>query len=119
MIRLLLSVLIAFPSYAGQTGPVKLLERDYVSASCEGQTEYPLPDGTRVDCLTDTHAIEYDKGSNWAEALGQALFYSAMTGKKAGIVLITNPNSKARFLKRLEIAIAAHDLKVDVFTLDK
>ena len=72
-----------------------------------------------MDCLTATHAIEYDRGSNWAEALGQALFYSAMTKKKAGIVLITSPKSKARYLKRLDMAIKVHDLKVDVFTLEK
>ena len=28
-----------------------------------------LPDGTRCDCVTDTHAIEFDFGVNWAEAL--------------------------------------------------
>jgi hypothetical protein len=27
-----------------------------------GQTEVVLPDGTRCDCLTDTHAIEFDFG---------------------------------------------------------
>ena len=30
-----------------------------------GQIEVVLPDGTRCDCLTDTHAIEFDFGSNW------------------------------------------------------
>ena len=34
-----------------------------------------LPDGTRCDCLTDTHAIEFDFGSNWAEAIGQSAHY--------------------------------------------
>jgi hypothetical protein len=28
----------------------------------EGQVEVVLPDGTRCDCLTDTHAIEFDFG---------------------------------------------------------
>jgi hypothetical protein len=28
-----------------------------------------LPGGTRCDCVTDTHAIEFDFGDNWAEAI--------------------------------------------------
>lgn len=53
-----------------------------------GVMEYKLDDHTRVDCLTEEHAIEFDFGSKWAEAIGQALHYSYKTGKKAGIVLI-------------------------------
>ncbi|WP_157825864.1 hypothetical protein [Colwellia sp. Bg11-28] len=56
-------------------------------------------------------------GKKWAESLGQALFYSAMTGKKAGIVLIVNPRTKDRFLKRLNKAIADNNLDVDVWTI--
>jgi len=34
-----------------------------------GQTEVVLPDRTRCDCVTDTHAIEFDFGSQSAEAI--------------------------------------------------
>jgi hypothetical protein len=37
----------------------------YQQKWCEarkGQVEVVLPDGTRCDCLTDTHAIEFDFG---------------------------------------------------------
>jgi len=95
----------------------KWREADFVDAHCQGEIEHVLVDKTRVDCLTDTHAIEYDWGKKWAESLGQALFYSAMTGKKAGIVLIVNPKSKERFLKRLNKAISDNDLDVDVWTI--
>jgi hypothetical protein len=47
-----------------------------------GQVEVVLPDKTRCDCVTDTHAIEFDFGSNWAESVGQGLHYSVMTQKK-------------------------------------
>jgi len=90
----LLSSLIIFTlvtlfsaSNFAQAKSAKLREADFVDAHCTGEIEYVLADKTRVDCLTDTHAIEYDWGKKWAESLGQALFYSAMTGKKAGIVL--------------------------------
>mgnify|MGYP003112003783 CR=1 FL=1 len=92
-------------------------EADFVDAYCQGEIEYVLADRTRVDCLTSTHAIEYDWGKKWAESLGQALFYSAMTGKKAGIVLIVNPRTKDRYLKRLNKAISDNNLDVDVWTI--
>jgi hypothetical protein len=48
-----------------------MYESDYVNLHCKGQIEFVLPDKTRVDCLTDTHAIEYDYGRKWAEAIDQ------------------------------------------------
>ena len=53
-----------------------------------GQVEVVLPDGTRCDCVTETHAIEFDSGSKWAETVGQSAYYALQTGKRAGIVLI-------------------------------
>jgi hypothetical protein len=55
-----------------------------------GQIEVVLPDRTRCDCVTDTHAIEFDFGNKWTEAVGQSLYYSLQPGKKAGIVLISD-----------------------------
>ena len=40
-------------------------EADYVNAYCNGDIEYILNDKTRVDCLTDYYAIEFD----WANAI--------------------------------------------------
>ncbi|WP_052140951.1 hypothetical protein [Pseudoalteromonas piratica] len=99
--------------------PTNAKESDYVEHYCRGEIEHRLPDKTRIDCLNDTHAIEYDWGKKWHEALGQSLYYSAMTGKKAGIVLIVNPKTKERYLTRLNKAIEAHNLNVDVWTIDK
>ncbi len=123
MNKLLLLSLFSFNSIAGHgvnNPPDKPWhEADYVDHHCKGEIEYRLPDRTRVDCLTETHAIEYDWGKKWAESLGQALFYSAMTGKKAGIVLIVNPRTKDRYLKRLSTAIDANNLDVKVWTILK
>ncbi|TWX67907.1 hypothetical protein ESZ36_11515 [Colwellia demingiae] len=125
VVSLKLFAVIAFLSTASlaqakSAKPAKLgkwHEADFVDAYCKGEIEYVLADRTRVDCLTATHAIEYDWGKKWAESLGQALFYSAMTGKKAGIVLIVNPRTKDRFLKRLNKAISDNNLDVDVWTI--
>ena len=41
-----------------------------------------MPDGTRCDILTDTHAIEVDFANKWAQAIGQSLNHAMQTGKK-------------------------------------
>ncbi len=92
-------------------------EADYVNSNCQGKIEFVLPDKTRVDCLTDTQAIEYDFSHKWAEAIGQSLYYSAMTGKQAAIVLIIDPKHNGRYLKRLNKTIKDKCLHIDVQTL--
>lgn len=56
-----------------------------------GEQEVRLWDGSRVDIATDSVAWEVDwadKSLKWAEAVGQSLYYAAVTGKKPGIILI-------------------------------
>ena len=83
----------------------KWYEHDYVNHYCKGKVEFVLPDRTRVDCLTDEYAIEYDYSYKWAESIGQSLYYSSATGKKAGIVLIIEKKHNNRYLTRLNDAI--------------
>ena len=90
-------------------------EANYVDFYCQqwkGQIEYVLPDRTRVDCLTDTHAIEFDWCRKWAESIGQALCYGKMTGRTPQIVLICRPGEE-RFIKRLEIAADIEYIVID------
>ena len=77
-------------------------EADYVNAYCKGQIEYKLPDKTRVDCLTEEYAIEFDWAKKWAESIGQSLYYAKMTGLKPAVAIImTSPNDE-RYIKRIE-----------------
>lgn len=78
-----------------------------------GQAEVVLPDSTRADCITETHAIEFDFGRKWAEAIGQALYYSVQTGKRAGIVLILEKEEDYRYWLRLNTTIEHHKLPID------
>ena len=107
---LLLFALWAFDAVA--------LEKDYQIKHCEGQIEYILPDKTRVDCLTDTHAIEYDYGKKWAEAIGQSLHYAMFTGKRAGIVLIVD-DTELRFINRANAVIHHYNLPIDLWMVPK
>ncbi len=81
----------------------KKYEKDYQEAWCKGKgvAEFVLADRTRVDCLTDTHAIEFDWANKWAEAIGQSLYYSFATNKKAGIVIILKKEKDKKHLTKL------------------
>ncbi len=79
----------------------------------KGQLEVVLPDRTRCDCLTDTHAIEFDFGNKWAEAIGQALHYGLQTGKRPGIVLILESPKDLKYWIRLNTIIEHYKLPID------
>lgn len=93
-------------------------EKSYQDATCNGIIEYRLDDGTRVDCLTEIYAIEYDFANKWYNALGQSLYYSMKTGKKAGIVLIFRKESDLKYYHRLMSTIADKCLKIDVRVIE-
>ncbi len=76
-----------------------------------------LPDKTRCDCVTDTHAIEFDFGGNWAEAVGQSSYYSIQTEKKAGIVLILETLKDRKYWIRLNTTIEHFNLSIDTWNV--
>lgn len=88
-------------------------EAEYVAEDCQGDIEVRLHDGTRVDCLTDTHAIEYDWSRKWYQALGQSLHYARMTGLKPGIVIIQKHPKDEKYFRRLQAVINYYGLPVD------
>jgi len=83
----------------------------------KGKAEVVLPDKTRVDCLTDSHAVEFDFGKKWAEAIGQSLYYSFQTGKRAGVVLILEKPQDRKFFIRLNSVIDHYHLPIDTWTV--
>ena len=106
---------------AGGLCLAKQPESHYQRKWCEaqhGRTEVRLPDRTRVDCILDTHAVEVDFARKWAEAIGQSLHYSRMTGKRAGILLIMLSPKDQKHLDRLLNVVRHFNLPIDVFTIE-
>lgn len=82
-----------------------------------GVLEYRLDDGARVDCVTETHAVEFDFAPKWAESIGQALYYGTRTGRKAGVVLIMEDGENDRkYLSRLRAVAGEHDIEIWTMT---
>ncbi len=95
-------------------------EKWYQQAWCSehnGRTEVVLADRTRCDCLTSSHAIEFDFADKWEEAIGQSLYYSLQTGKKAGIVLILEKPKDMRYWIRLNSVILNDGLDIDTWMI--
>ncbi len=103
-------------------------EESYQQAWCNahnGIMEYENEDFTRVDCLTKTHAVEFDFANKWAESIGQALHYGIMTGKKPLVVLILDePDKQMVYFKRIQkigkkYKIDTEYVTNDILQLDK
>lgn len=95
-------------------------EASYQKAWCSahnGIEEYENKDMTRVDCLTLTHAVEFDFANKWAESIGQALHYGLMTGKKPMIVLILdNPQEQMVYFHRVGKLAEKYNFDVEYVT---
>ena len=112
----LISACICTPCFAGHLYPEKWYQERWCHEQ-QGQLEYILSDKTRCDCVTREHAVEFDFGVKWAEAIGQALHYAAHTGKQAGIVLILERKKDCKYLIRLNSVIQYYKLPIDVWTI--
>ena len=117
-LALILIIIFVFPTLllAKREHPEKWYQEQWCGAN-KGKVEVVLPDGTRCDCLTDTHAIEFDFGSNWAEAIGQSAYYALQTGKKGGVVLILETMKDRKYWIRLNTTIEHFNLPIDTWNV--
>ena len=114
MKRLALIFIILFissPLYAAHIQKEKYYQDKWCKAN-NGVTEYVLDDKTRVDCLTDEYAIEFDFSYKWPESIGQALYYAIRTGKLPGVVLIMENIGDGRYLERLEVVAIKYGIRI-------
>lgn len=91
--------------------------RDMFAKEHNGEVEVSLPDRTRADIITDTHAIEVEFAPKWKEAIGQSLNYAFQSNKKAGIVLIVETRTDERYLLMLNSLILHYELPIEVWTI--
>ena len=84
-----------------------------------GISEFRTKDGTYVDCLTDTYAVEAEFDNNWKEAVGQSLHYAESTNKRAAILFIKRQKSKKDYYSELERVIIKYQLPIRIFVVDQ
>ena len=81
----------------------------------EGGIEHRLWDDTRVDMLSAEFAWEVDKTKNWQDAVGQSLYYSLVTNRKPGIILLTSDTKKdASHIHRCQCVCAKYGIRLEI-----
>ena len=88
-------------------------EKDLSSNGEEITSSYP-------DCLTDTHVFEFDwaEGMKVYEAIGQSLYYSSVSGKKPGILLLIRKENSEKHIEKVRRVIEAFELDIELRLLD-
>lgn len=114
---ILLSFVLLLPICSGKhIYPEKYYQKQWCDKK-GGIMEYRLSDKTRVDCLTDKYAVEFDFAPKYHECLGQALHYAARTNKQGVCVLIIEKPEQKKYVYRLRNTIRRKQLNVRTFTI--
>lgn len=119
-----LLILTIYPVFVFAQTPKnhQYFEKDYQKVWCDahcGNTEVILSDRARVDCVTATHAIEFDFAPKWAESIGQALYYGYALNKKPGIVLIIeNKEKDQKYINRVKAVAEIYGITLWTMTPD-
>jgi hypothetical protein len=90
--------------------------RDQWAIQNNGETEVRLPDGTRCDVETSTHAVEIEWANKWYEGFGQSLWYGFQLNKKPGIVLILRKPEDQKFVYRIQSLAYHQSIDLDIWT---
>ena len=119
-----LLILTIYPVFVFAQTPKnhQYFEKDYQKVWCDahcGTREVILSDRARVDCVTATHAIEFDFAPKWAESIGQTLYYGYALNKKPGIVLIIeNKGKDQKYINRVKAVAEIYGITLWIMTSD-
>ena len=93
---------------------------DKFCSEMSGKSEHVLKDLSRVDCLTDTHANEFDwaDGMKVYEAIGQSLYYASETGKDPGIYLLVRKKNSEKHIRKVKRVIETFELPIKLVIKD-
>ena len=86
-------------------------------AKYNGEVDYKIRDKTTVDCITDTHAIEFENGKNWNSAIRKSRQQSMRLGKMPGVVLIIENSKDKNYLHKLREINEKRRLGIKIWTV--
>ncbi|MBT4757852.1 MAG: hypothetical protein HOO08_05605 [Opitutae bacterium] len=116
----LLSLLFALLSLSASSSMQPLTRYQTIAAKLlSAEPEQIIGDQTRHEMVSATHAIEINWTRKWDELLGHSLNYAFETGKRAGMILITENVGEVDELLQLSALIRHYDLPVTLWVMDK
>lgn len=86
-----------------------------IAAAIDGVTEFRLRDDSRVDILTDKHAVEGDWAHKWPEGVGQCLYYAIMTARVPAILLLADIKKENRYIDRCHLVCSHYSIELWVY----
>jgi hypothetical protein len=121
MKKILIMIVLLLASLISYSQLPKQLEKYYTgkfATIVNGKTQQYLSNKRYADIITDTFAIEVEFANKFPESIGQALDYSMITYKKAGIVLIVNGRNDDKYVDELMEIIYYHKLQITLWLID-
>jgi hypothetical protein len=122
---ILVSIMLVLPMIAHAARPQEMYPlppdwyRQQWCVDHRGAMDVRMADGGTADCITSTHVVAFQFAPKWGDAIGPALYYSLLTGKKAGIVLIIKEVNDLEHWKRLNATIEHFKLPVKLWKIDQ
>jgi len=110
---ILFILIIPMSCFATSYQPLEMYQEKWCAEN-GGKVDYIHEgDNSNFVCIKDQYAIYLEYAGKWKEAVGQALYYSAITGKKPGVALIvTNSTEDTKNLKNLRLVADKFNIRV-------
>lgn len=89
-------------------------KKKYCPINLKGELDHVVDGSVTIDCLSDTHAYQFDFAKKWAEAIDLSNRISKVVGRKPGVVLIAKTQSEMSFVRRLDKAFAKNNSDISV-----
>lgn len=95
----------------------ELEEQNRLAPKYSAQTEVKQWDDSRIDMIFELDSIKYaceiDWAYKWKEAVGQALYYSILTGYEPAILLLIKDwSAEEKHIYRCQTVCAKHRIKL-------
>jgi len=95
-------------------------KEDYKKAFCKkmlGIINYPLSDGTTIDCYTSTYNFKVDYAQKAKGAVYKSLQYIGKNSNKTAVALIIKNKNDIKYVRSIKHIAKKH--KIKIFTIDK
>ena len=109
-------MMVAVPTFAKSLKNEAEYKKEWC-AKYNGAVDYKTQDKTTVDCITDTHAIEFEYGKNWNPAIRKSRQLSMSVGKTPGVVLILENSKDEKYLYKLREINEKRRLGIKIWTV--
>jgi len=111
---ILICLMVAVPASAN----IAKYQKEWC-AKHNGEINYKLGNNSIVDCITDTHAIDFETADKWNPAIRKSRSQSVNSGKTPGIVLILENSKDEKYLHQLRDVVEKRRLGIKIWTVGR